>query len=93
MSSAEGGRLGVESRAECVRVIPLLIYVIQGESEDPFCRRGRVRNEEREEVPCDAADDVAPVLELVVAVVELLDVPLRDKRDGEGAQDGSNQCQ
>ena len=48
--------------------------------EDPLGRRGHslVLDEEREEVPVGAADDRAPVLEAVVAVGELLDVPLHN---------------
>ena len=47
---------------------------------DPFDRRGcgLVGDEEREEVSVGAADDRAPVLEAVVAVGELLDVPLHN---------------
>ena len=64
-------------------------------ADGPLGRHGRgpVLHEEGEEVPDGAADYRAPVPQLVVAVVELLDVPLRNKKRTEKRRGGdvSNQ--
>ena len=64
-----------------VHVVPVLRHALV-ELEGPLRRRGcgLVGGGEREDEPDDPADDGAFVRELVVAVVELLDVPLRNKK-------------
>ena len=68
-------------RIEYVHV-GMLVRVPHVALQGPFRSRKRslVGEEEREEEPDDAADDRAPVLEVIVPVVELLDIPLQ--KDG-----------
>ena len=51
------------------------------ETEGPFCRLrcDMLGDEDCEELPVDAAHDIAAVLDYVVAVGELLDVPLHNR--------------
>ena len=66
----------------------MLVCVPHVALEGPF-RGGRLSlagNEEREEEPDDATDDRAPVLDLVVPVVEFLDIPLFGNEGEEGGE-------
>ena len=68
--------------------VGVLVCVPHVALEGPF-RGGRLSlagNEEREEEPDDATNDRAPILDLVVPVVEFLDIPLFGN---EGVGEGS----